>query len=151
MGFEKFTCAHLFQNCTRKIMWLLVNNIQAKISVTLFGRFCYNTEVLHLKLCPIDGKFDGWIHDWICKCYSFTLYKNCIVKIIFQTLSKYYLSRQKKEGKDCHGLAPVLDLRLSGWFSRNFLYLRVYLHLAKCSPRRPRTSVTVLANFNFES
>ena len=54
----------------------------------------------------VEIEFDRWIHAWICKFYSCTLYKNCIMKR-FKLLELLLFVQCKKgrKGKNYHVLA----------------------------------------------
>ena len=60
--FEKIYECLFIPNCTRKIIWLLVNNIQVTISVTLQ---CFTWQMEATSYVNFIGwKFDMWIQAW---------------------------------------------------------------------------------------
>ena len=84
-------------NCTRKIIWLLVNNIQVTISVTL-QYFTWQMEATSY-VYFIGWKFDMWIQAWKLIHSLQVMYENWAVTVkssVYSVELKNFTAKQRK-------------------------------------------------------
>ena len=96
-------------NCTRKIIWLLVNNIQVTISVTL-QYFTWQMEATSY-VYFIGWKFDMWIQAWKLIHSLQVMYEDWAVSFYRERQS--LLTVELKNGPKAKEKVPAVMMRLS--------------------------------------